>query len=351
MCRLTYSSKSSTDVPVRSNNAGPNTPDLEIAIFPLVIAGFNVQTPQGIYGATLVRQASLSKFRTYRLTSQGPIVLKPESSGTITINSASVYDQPVIDPKYEAQYARCPRVVLTSDHNSFFSSENDLNVLVRGVRFTMRVCRTERVKGILEPKADSVDKKDFFYMSDADPDRVCTHTITPPPYCNPHLTTDYGRGDQRIHPQPLQRRVPPCASRPSYPPSLLIAPFPPLPSSYELTAKFCRRPPHASALPLRLASSTLTYACSASRVSALPMHPCSQTRSVGTLSRPLSLSPKRRPTLSNRVRKPEEKRVGDSEGIPPRVFGNLSQRITYLSYRHRHLCCFLLCIFHSFYMC
>jgi hypothetical protein len=90
-----------------------------------------------------------------------------------------VYDQPVLDPKYEVQRARYLRVVLTLDFNSFFSSENDMNVLVRGVRFTMRISRTERVKGILEPKADSTDKNDFFYMSDADPDRVRTQSHHP----------------------------------------------------------------------------------------------------------------------------------------------------------------------------
>ncbi|KAI9451422.1 GMC oxidoreductase [Lactarius psammicola] len=139
--KLPYSSKSSGNVPVRSNNAGPNTPDLEIVIFSLVIAGFGIQTPPGIYGATI-----------------GPVVLKPESSGTITIKSASVYDKPDIDP-------------------NFFSSENDMNVLVRGVRFSMRIGRTERVKGVLEPKADSADKKDFFYMGDADPDRITDEEI------------------------------------------------------------------------------------------------------------------------------------------------------------------------------
>ena len=51
-----------------------------------------------------------------------------------------------------------------------------MNVLVRGVRFSMRIGRTTRVKGVLEPKADSADKKDLFYMGDADPDRVCTIT-------------------------------------------------------------------------------------------------------------------------------------------------------------------------------
>ena len=53
-----------------------------------------------------------------------------------------------------------------------------MNVLIRGVRLAMRVGRAECVKGVFEPKADSVDTKDFFYLGDADPDRV--RTIPPP---------------------------------------------------------------------------------------------------------------------------------------------------------------------------
>ncbi|KAI0290299.1 GMC oxidoreductase [Russula brevipes] len=139
--KLPYSTKSSSDVPVRSNNAGPNTPDLEIVWFPLVIGGFGIKTPPGLHGATL-----------------GPVVLKPESSGTVTVQSSSVYDKPVIDP-------------------NFFASENDMNILVRGVRFSMRVGRTDCVKNILEPKAESTDTKDFFYMGDADPDRITDEEI------------------------------------------------------------------------------------------------------------------------------------------------------------------------------
>ncbi len=97
-----------------------------------------------------------------------------------------------------------------------------MNVLVRGVRFSMRIGRTERVKGVLEPMADSADKEDFFYMGDADPDRVRTQSHHPLIltllYFAPGDMTDYGRGDQGIHPQSLQRRVPPCAFLPSYPP-------------------------------------------------------------------------------------------------------------------------------------
>ncbi|KAH9968390.1 GMC oxidoreductase [Russula compacta] len=139
--KLPYDSKSSSGVPVRTNNAGPNTPDLEIAWFPLVIGGFGIKTPPGIYGATV-----------------GPIVLKPESSGTISVKSSSIHDKPVIDP-------------------NFFASENDMNVLIRGVRFSMRIGRTNRVKNILEPKADSTDASDFFHMGDADPDQITDEEI------------------------------------------------------------------------------------------------------------------------------------------------------------------------------
>lgn len=139
--KLPYSSKSSSEVPVRSNNAGLNTPDIEILWFPLVSAGLGIKTPPGIHGTTVA-----------------PVVLKPESSGTITVTSSSVYEQPVIDP-------------------NFFASDNDMNILIRGARFAMRIGRAECAKGILEPKADSKDTKDYFYMGDVDPDRITDEEI------------------------------------------------------------------------------------------------------------------------------------------------------------------------------
>jgi len=47
-----------------------------------------------------------------------------------------------------------------------------MNILIRGVRFSMRIGRANCVKNVLEPKANSTDTKDFFYLGDADPDRV-----------------------------------------------------------------------------------------------------------------------------------------------------------------------------------
>jgi hypothetical protein len=70
---------------------------------------------------------------------------------------------------------------LTFGPRSFFASENDMNLLVRGVRFSMRVGRAQCAKNAFEPNADSTDTKDFFYMCDADPDRVraISHILSP----------------------------------------------------------------------------------------------------------------------------------------------------------------------------
>lgn len=65
-----------------------------------------------------------------------------------------------------------PYATLIPDPDSFFASENDMNVLIRGVRFCMRIGRANCVKGVIEPKADSTDTNDLFYAGDADPDRV-----------------------------------------------------------------------------------------------------------------------------------------------------------------------------------
>jgi choline dehydrogenase len=115
-----------------------------------------------------------------------------------------VYDKPVIDPKYGDSHARLAYVDMR--RYSFFASENDMNILIRGVRFSMRVGRTDCVKNILEPKAESTDTKDFFYMGDADPDRVRTmHHSQPTPlaHCLPNTNADlpprgivdHGRGN------------------------------------------------------------------------------------------------------------------------------------------------------------
>ena len=74
-------------------------------------------------------------------------------------------------------FTPCLAVYADIRPRSFFASDNDMNMLIRGVRFAMRIGRAECVKGVFEPKADSTDTKDFFYMGDADPDRVRTISL------------------------------------------------------------------------------------------------------------------------------------------------------------------------------
>ncbi len=45
---------------------------------------------------------------------QGPVVLKPESKGTITVNSSNVYDKPVIDPKYGGIPCHACRILISA---------------------------------------------------------------------------------------------------------------------------------------------------------------------------------------------------------------------------------------------
>jgi hypothetical protein len=68
-----------------------------------------------------------------------------------------------------------------------------MNVLIRGVRFAMRIGRVECAKGIFEPKADSTDTEDFFYMGDADPDRV--RTISSPLLFSPRPFSFFAGAD------------------------------------------------------------------------------------------------------------------------------------------------------------
>jgi choline dehydrogenase len=71
----------STDYKIRDLTTGPNSPDIEIIWFPLLTGDFTSAPPKGC-GLTV-----------------GAINLRSEGSGTITLKSPSIYDQPIIDHK------------------------------------------------------------------------------------------------------------------------------------------------------------------------------------------------------------------------------------------------------------
>ncbi|KAL7278688.1 hypothetical protein ACG7TL_007690 [Trametes sanguinea] len=130
-----------TPLPVQDRSSGPRAPDLEFVMVPFAVINHGLgYPPWGTYGITT-----------------GSMVLKPASSGTVLIRSADPYEYPIIDANYLAD-------------------ENDLNLLVKSVRFLLHFARTPPLSDALEFRA-STKKGDMFWPGDADPDKVTDEDI------------------------------------------------------------------------------------------------------------------------------------------------------------------------------
>ncbi|KAI0256392.1 GMC oxidoreductase [Lactifluus subvellereus] len=150
---------------IRDFSAGPNSPDIEVLWFPCITGDLSSPPPRGVHGVTV-----------------GAIVLKPEGSGTVTLKSSSIYDKPDIDPK-------------------LFESENDYNVAMKGLRFALRLARTESMKTIVDVKPHSTDQKDLFWPGDADPDQITDDELKA--FIRDHgLTIFHPTSSARIGPSP-----------------------------------------------------------------------------------------------------------------------------------------------------
>ncbi|KAI1789716.1 GMC oxidoreductase [Ganoderma leucocontextum] len=126
-------------LPTKDRTSGPRAPDIEIAVFPIsALSRGKGLAPPGNYGICIA-----------------PIVLRPVSSGTIELQSASVYDSPLVDPNYLAD-------------------ESDVNVLLKATRFSLNLARTEPLasaldlRNLTEPPTDLGD----YWPGDADPSKV-----------------------------------------------------------------------------------------------------------------------------------------------------------------------------------
>ncbi|KAF7791371.1 hypothetical protein EIP86_002385 [Pleurotus ostreatoroseus] len=140
--KLPFTSKSSNGLPVRDLTSGPGAPDIEIMWAPICVIGDGgVQPPSGTLGITMLA-----------------ISLRPESTGSVMLKSKDPWEAPVIDANY-------------------YASENDLNVVARGVRFLLRLARTEPLASMLDLKPHSTDTNDFFWPGDADPDKITDDEI------------------------------------------------------------------------------------------------------------------------------------------------------------------------------
>ncbi|TDL19866.1 GMC oxidoreductase [Rickenella mellea] len=139
--RLPYTSPVSGPLPVTNHASGPRAPDLEIAFAPLLLIDNGFTEPpfedQGF--------------------AAGPVLLKPESTGSIKLSGKSIHDKLIIDANYLA-------------------SESDLNILIRGIRLVLNIAHTEPLKSVLDVR-QSTDANDMFKMGNSDPQTVSDDDI------------------------------------------------------------------------------------------------------------------------------------------------------------------------------
>ncbi|GJJ13697.1 hypothetical protein Clacol_007953 [Clathrus columnatus] len=124
--------------------SGPNAPDLEIAwwkqflnilSFPLIgLDGGLGKTPPGIQGITI-----------------SVVSLRPKSSGEVTLKTNSVWDKPIVDPKW-------------------FSDEHDMHVLTRGLRLILKIARAKPFADFADYREDK--KYPFLWLGTQDPDAL-----------------------------------------------------------------------------------------------------------------------------------------------------------------------------------
>lgn len=109
--RIPFDGKASTPLSIRDTSSGPNAPDIEVLWFPVVVLGFGVPPPKGVHGVSIVRRFYPSSkiqadqwacvcYLAWYGRIQGAMALKPESSGSVRLKTSSVYDKPLIDPKF-----------------------------------------------------------------------------------------------------------------------------------------------------------------------------------------------------------------------------------------------------------
>ncbi|KAK0224315.1 GMC oxidoreductase [Armillaria fumosa] len=133
---LPFYSDPQSAAPVKDNTSGPTAPDLEIIWMPLlVLENGTKRPPSGVTGVSM-----------------GAMVMRPSSEGYISLKTASIWDKPNINPNYLAD-------------------ENDMNVLIRGVRLIFKMAHSEPFHSSIEwGKPDP--SMPWLYPGNTDPDKI-----------------------------------------------------------------------------------------------------------------------------------------------------------------------------------
>ncbi|QRV90274.1 GMC oxidoreductase [Ceratobasidium sp. AG-Ba] len=134
-----FPNKSKDEVDTTS---GPGAPDIEMIGASLAFAehGFRPITP-GEKAFTIAA-----------------VLLRPQSTGTVTIKSGDVWEDAIIEPNY-------------------FKSPHDVKIMIQGVRTALRVAHTKPLASKLVFKPENKDTSSMYFMGDADPETVTDEVI------------------------------------------------------------------------------------------------------------------------------------------------------------------------------
>lgn len=157
--RLPFYTNGQSGAPVNDRSSGPGAPDLEL-----------VWTPQATFADGFHKASRDAAGVTF-----AAVALRPESRGQITLRSTNAFDAPNIDPQcvsllyaswfdFHCTLTRCGR---------YLSSENDMNVLVRGVRLILKLAHTDPVASKLALRHHGINASSPWWPGVADPNQVC----------------------------------------------------------------------------------------------------------------------------------------------------------------------------------
>ncbi|KAF8516420.1 GMC oxidoreductase [Hysterangium stoloniferum] len=128
------------DIQIADLTSGPKSPDIEFMWFPVLVVnnGFSA-APANVQGMII-----------------SALALKPESAGRVFLKTTSVWDKPII-------------------HSNFFSSENDMKLIIRATQLLLKLIKTEPLASIVESTPLPGKSYDFLWPGNvSDPDEPVT---------------------------------------------------------------------------------------------------------------------------------------------------------------------------------
>ncbi|KAF8521763.1 GMC oxidoreductase [Hysterangium stoloniferum] len=126
------------DIQIADLTSGLKSPDIEFMWFPVLVVnnGFSA-APANMQGMTI-----------------SALALKPESVGRVFLKTTSVWDKPII-------------------HSNFFSSENDMKLIICATRLLLKLIKTEPLASIVESTPLPGKSYNFLWPGNvSDPDEI-----------------------------------------------------------------------------------------------------------------------------------------------------------------------------------